>query len=188
MSVAPHVAFVCLLAAYAPAAGAAGPEVHRIAAGRRPIDHAVEQAFDLLTRYGRLHGPLPQVSVVEPSDFPDQPTVRLLRGFRVERAGVLDEVIYLVETNTVYRLARRGNEQGITLLASTILHEIVHGDGGDERAAIRAEIQFLRKYVLTERGNSDPLMWEVRALENRLKVPGLASTDALRPATPTNRN
>lgn len=142
------------------------------------------QAVDVLKSYGLVPGE-PRIQLVTPGDFPRQPVIASLRAFRLARDGMVDPVIYVVRTNAVYRLAERGSRSGIALLASTIRHELVHGDGGDEYAAVAAEIQFLHRYVLTERIPTDSLVWQIRALEHALTVPQMAAVDTVRAPLPT---
>ena len=145
----------------------------------RPHDPAIAQAVDLLRRFGLAPAATPSFRLVTPAEFAEHPEVAMLRAFRLERRAVMDPVIYVVRTNAVYRLAQRGDDCGYTLLASTTLHELVHGTGEDERAAIRAEVGFLRRVVAVGGRATDSLMWQVRELEHRLQAPQLTVLDRL---------
>jgi hypothetical protein len=146
-------------------------------------DPAVARAIEILTRYGLAPRPLPRFRIVEPSEFAEYPIVKSLRAFRIQVDNLYDPVVYIVRTNGVYQLACRGDDRGIALLAATLLHEIVHGIGADETAAMQTEVQFLRRYILLEKRDTASLMWHVFELERRLGSAQSATADTLHGST-----
>lgn len=142
-------------------------------------DTAVARAIDLLRTFGLAPHTPPRVLLVSPSAFADYPVVASLRAFRLQKNGAFDPAIYVVRTDEVYRLAQQGDSRGVVLLASTLLHELVHGDGGNEQAALQAEIRFLRRYIVISGTAASPLMWGVSQLEQRLSAGHGAMRDTL---------
>ncbi|HZR24146.1 MAG TPA: hypothetical protein VFA59_11195 [Vicinamibacterales bacterium] len=145
----------------------------------QPLDPTIAKALDLLRRFRAGAAACRTFRLVTPAEFDDQPEIETLRAFRLQRGSTIDPVIYIVRTNAVYRLAQRGDDRGVALLASTILHETVYGDRGDEQAAVRAEIGFLRHVVARGGPSGDSLMWQVRELEHRVRQSQLVALDAL---------
>jgi glycerol-3-phosphate O-acyltransferase len=91
----------------------------------------------------------PAVEAVSPQQFPEHAkTIERLRGFRRLVDGVADPVIYIVKTTDTYRAAAAGDLAASALVASTILHEMTHGQiDGDEDHALTEETRFLRTFI-----------------------------------------
>jgi hypothetical protein len=112
------------------------------------VQEAVIVAALALLRSMGAGGAVPPIEVVEPDRFPRlQQQVEALRGFRLVIDGQPDPVIYIVRTTQTYRRADRGDLPSVALIASTIVHERVHGENGDERAALTTEADFLRRFI-----------------------------------------
>jgi hypothetical protein len=111
----------------------------------------VRRALDILRAQG-YGATLPPIDVIDADDFPDlKARIAPLAAFRRSRGDCMDPVIYVLRTFWVYQKAATGDVAATVLLAATLVHEITHGQGGDERAARIAEAKALRHFLVHRR-------------------------------------
>src|SRR5579872_1623736 len=106
-------------------------------------DPVIEQIRDLI-------GVTDPIRIVDPADFPTLPSIATKVAFRltvrtVDGNQTLDPVIYIVSRSWAYQQARSGSSNAVYLLASSVVHEIAHGHGANERAALSAQRDLLIK-------------------------------------------
>ena len=111
-----------------------------------PYDRAVARAIALLPRR-----PI-QVVVIDANDAKPEVRETLLKldafTLRLDVVSVdPGKVVYLVKQSAVLQQATKGSRPYEYILASIIWHEMAHLDGGDERAARRAEEELWTRFV-----------------------------------------
>jgi hypothetical protein len=125
----------------------------------RPCDEAIGRALKLLPRR-------PEKVVVVDVDR----TTALLRG-KLEHADAFvttgERVVYLRKQGLAMQQALKGHPFFDHVLAAVIWHEMAHIDGGDERAARKAEEELWKQYVIGRRIATDRGLEYLELLQRR---------------------
>jgi len=87
------------------------------------------------------------VEIVAPGGFPViEARIANLRAFRRRIDGVLDPVIYVLQTTQTFEQAA-GHAPSVVLVAASIFHERLHDHTDDEASVLTQEAAFLQGYI-----------------------------------------
>jgi hypothetical protein len=139
-------------------------------------DPVVDQIRDLI-------GVTDPIRIVDPADFPTLPSIATKVAFRLtlrtaDGNQTLDPVIYIVSRSWAYQQAKSGSSNAVYLLASSVVHEIAHGHGATERAALSAQRDLLVKLTALPI-RTEKLMFlrdQVRQIEKKIEVENIRPT------------
>lgn len=102
--------------------------------------NAIATALALLLRIGVTD--VPPVTLV---DAP--PNGAHATAYRLIRNGEMEPVIYVVRTTPTFQRAERGDTVAVIMLASTLVHERMHGLGAGEREAYSVQVTALEELL-----------------------------------------